>query len=265
MKNLFTAQELRDKYDPDSILLDIEKYYSDNLDKLISVLNHSNCPISKYNSDSQISFLDSKKNNDEIIHETASLLKDTIYFMILSKKDRTNVTQTMRGYYTELIKNQLMRVDIMLEDPEIASPKHAPDPNVKHKGMSQVYTILKMVQKTLSQEYEYRKKLTRSGYLTGLQISMGNFFMYLKKIGMTQKDQITLVQNLFDGFNVDWEEGDRDNIKHSLQKPALDYHKMYQEDVQKISSSLHSNLINDATLTNLVDQAILLKRRIRRF
>ena len=46
---------------------------------------------------------------------------------------------------------------------------------------------------------------------------MGKFFTSLKTIGFTQKDQITIVQNLFNTFNVDWKEGDRDNIKISLQ------------------------------------------------
>ncbi len=45
-------------------------------------------------------------------------------------------------------------------------------------------------------------------------------------MGMSQKDQITMVQQIFDEFKVDWEEGARENIKVSLQQPALDiFHK----------------------------------------
>ena len=72
-------------------------------------------------------------------------------------------------------------------------------------------------------------------------------------------------QHLFDEFKVDWEEGDRDNIKHSLQIPALSYYKSHQEDLQKLSSSIHSSKINQSLLANLVDHAILLKKRIGRF
>ena len=82
---------------------------------------------------------------------------------------------------------------------------------------------------------------------------------------MNQKDQITLVQRLFDDFKVDWEAGDRDNIKLSLQSPALDYYKMTQEDLQKISSLIYSNKVNDSIMTNLLEQAITLKKRVRRF
>ena len=82
---------------------------------------------------------------------------------------------------------------------------------------------------------------------------------------MSQKDQISLIQHVFDEFEVDWEEGDRENIKLSIQQPALDYHKAIQEESQKISGTLFSNALDDTTLSNLVEQAILLSKRIRRF
>ena len=265
MKNLFTTEQLRQKYKPDSILNNIEQFYSENLEKLMEVLSHSDSPLNHYKSDSQISFLELSENDDEVFQKAASLLKDTIYFMMLTKSERTNVTRTMRGYYRQLIRNHLIRVDIILEDSEIASPRHIPDPYIKHQGMDQVYKILKIVQKTLYLEYECRKKQTRSGYLTGLQVSMAGFFAYLKKIGMTQKHQLTLVQHLFDGFNLDWEEGARDNIKHSLQIPALSYYRSYREDLQKLSSSIFSSSVDQSLLSNLVDHAIILKKRIGRF
>ena len=46
--------------------------------------------------------------------------------------------------------------------------------------------------------------------------------MRLNQIGMSQKDQISLVQQIFDEFKVDWKEGARENIKVSLQQPALE-------------------------------------------
>ena len=70
---------------------------------------------------------------------------------------------------------------------------------------------------------------------------------------------------MFDDFKVDWEEGDRENIRLSLQNPALEYHKMTHEDLQKTSGTLFSNKVNDSILSNLAEQAIILKKRIRRF
>jgi hypothetical protein len=131
--------------------------------------------------------------------------------------------------------------------------------------MQQVRSILSIIKKSLAIESEYRENLTRIGYLTGLQVSMGYFFLFLKKIGMTQKDQISLVQHIFDEFKVDWEEVDRENIKVSIQQPALDYYRSMQNESQRISGVLFSSVLDDSTLSNLVDQAMLLSKRIRRF
>jgi len=265
MKNILTTQQLRDKHNPDSILQGIESFYEENLDKLISILSHSNSPLITYSSNLQISFLETNQKQDELISEAASLLKDTLYFMMLSKKERTNTTRKMRTYYSEVLKNQLTRVKLLLDDPEVGAPKHSTDPSSNHKGMQQVRSILSIIKKSLAIETEYRENLTRIGYLTGLQVSMGYFFLFLKKIGMTQKDQISLVQHIFDEFKVDWEEVDRENIKVSIQQPALDYYRSMQNESQRISGVLFSSVLDDSTLSNLVDQAMLLSKRIRRF
>ena len=265
MKNILTTQQLREKHDPDSILNGIESYYQKNLDKLSTILSQDQSPLIKYNSNLQMSFLESDQKKDDFISEASSLLKDALYFMMLSKKDRTSVTQRMRSYYSDVVKNQLARIELILGDPEIGSPKHSNDPNVNHKGMGQVKIVLNLIRKSLSHENEYRKKLNRAGYLTGLQVSMGKFFVFLNKIGMSQKDQISLIQHIFDEFEVDWEEGDRENIKVSVQQPAIDYYKTNQEEIQKISGALFSGVLDDSILSNLVDQAILLSKRIRRF
>ena len=265
MKNILTTQQLRKKYDPDSILKGIESHHKKNLDKLLSILSQPDSPLIKYSSNHQISFLESHQKKDDFIEEASSLLKDALYFMMLSKKDRTLVTQRMRAYYSDVVKNQLTRVELILDDQEIGSPKHSTDPNVNHKGMGQVKIILNLVRKSLTQEHEYRKRLNRAGYLTGLQVSMGKFFVFLKKIGMTQKDQISLIQHIFDNFEVDWEEVDRENIKISIQQPAINYYKTNQEEIQKISGALFSRILDNSILSNLVDQAILLSKRIRRF
>ena len=82
---------------------------------------------------------------------------------------------------------------------------------------------------------------------------------------MIQKDQISLVQHIFDEFNVDWSEVDRENIKLSIQTPSLDYYKSTKEDIQRISGFFYSSAIDNMTLSNMVEQATLLAKRIRRF
>ena len=95
MKNILTTQQLRDKHDPDSVLQGIESFYEENLDKLITILSHADSPLLKYSSNLQISFLELNQKQDELINEAASLLKDTLYFMMLSKKQRTSTTQRL--------------------------------------------------------------------------------------------------------------------------------------------------------------------------
>ena len=132
MKNILTTRSLRKKYDPDSILKGLSRTIK-NLDKLSSILSQPESPPTKYSSNHQISFLESDQKKDDFIEEASSLLKDALYFMMLSKKDRTLVTQRMRAYYSDVVMNQLTRVEIILDDQEIGSPEHSTDPNVNHK------------------------------------------------------------------------------------------------------------------------------------
>jgi hypothetical protein len=94
---------------------------------------------------------------------------------------------------------------------------------------------------------------------------MGEFFEMLKKLGMTQKDQITLVQRLFDDFEVDWNEGDRENIKLSLQLPALENYETTQRDIRQISSTFFSKSLSDNWVSDLIEHARIMKKRLRRF
>ena len=247
MRNIPTTKQLRNKYDPDGVLEAIEISFKENLEKLRSSLNHKDSPLLKYNRDLQISLLDSnEKKNEDIIDDVAATLKDTLYFMTLSKKDRTAVTQKMKVYHSDLVK-------------------HGHDPTPKHKGMNQVFHILCMIKKDLELENDHWSNLSRSGYLTGFQNSMGEFFEMLKKLGMTQKDQITLVQRLFDDFEVDWNEGDRENIKLSLQLPALANYETTQRDIRQISSTFFSKSLSEDLVSDLIDHARIMKKRLRRF
>ena len=94
--------------------------------------------------------------------------------------------------------------------------------------------------------------MPRAGYLSGLQVSMGDFFYLLKKIGMSQKDQITLVEQVFEEFKVDWKEGARGNIKISLQQPALEIFDKRNNDFKKVFDSdqimgVEKNIISELT------------------
>ena len=266
MKRLQTTKQLRGKYNPDSILIAIDKSFKDNLDKLKSSLSDSDSPLKKYNSDLQFSLLESQiSQNDDLIEEISLTLKDTVYFMLLSKKDRIHVSQTMRSYHSNLVKNQLKRVELLLEDSEIGSPKYGHDPTPKHKRMNQVFHILNRVKRDLELELSYWNHLTRTSYLTGFQTSMGEFFITLKRLGMNQKDQITLVQRLFDTFDVDWDAGERGNIKLSLQQPALSNYEIIQRDLRQISSTFFSKSLSEVLVLDLIDHARIMKKRLRRF
>ena len=62
MKKLLTTQDIREKYDPDKIISDIESSYEMNKDKLKLVLTNKNSPLISYSKDPQLSFLDIKSS-----------------------------------------------------------------------------------------------------------------------------------------------------------------------------------------------------------
>ena len=265
MRNILTTKQIRDKYNPDFILMNIESIFEENIDKLSKILSNPDSPLHGYDTDVQISFLESDKGKENLVKQISFYLRDTLYFMTLTKRDRTRITQKMRNYYSDVIENQFLRVKLLLDDPEIGTPKQSIDTSTSHKGMKKVNNILGLMKKSLEYEHSCRKNLSRAGYLTGLQVSMGDFFIYLNKISMIQKDQISLVQHIFDEFNVDWSEVDRENIKLSIQTPSLDYYKRTKEHIQRISGFFYSSAIDNMTLSNMVEQATLLAKRIRRF
>jgi len=267
VKNLLTTKQLRSKYDPDTVLRDIDSSYEKNIEKIKSCIAHRDSPIHNYNIVQQLSLLETDPNehHSHLVNDLLFTLKDAIYFMGLSKKERLNTTQKMRAYYSGLISNYLERVKVLTQDPELLAPRQLNDPIPKHKGIAMVFDILMLIKKDLESEQRYRRDMPRAGHLTGLQISMGKFFNNLKSNSVSQKDQITIVQNLFNSFGVDWEEGDRDNIKLSLQKPAIEYYNKINKDVQNISGYHYPKSLNDNMITNMIEQTVILKKRIRRF
>ena len=99
MRKLYTLEELKSKYEPDKTISAIEENFVIHKFTLINLFSIESCPLSKYKQERQMSFLDTKGPDDEeLIKEITERLHDSIYFMTLSKKDRTLVTQKMRSF-----------------------------------------------------------------------------------------------------------------------------------------------------------------------
>ena len=147
MKNLLTTKQLRSKYDPDTVLRDIDSSYEKNIEKIKSCIAHKDSPIHNYSTVHQLSFLETDPNDhhSHLINDLLSTLKDAIYFMGLSKKERLNTTQKMRAYYSGLISNYLERVKVLTQDPELLAPRQLNDPIPKHKGIAMVFDILMFI------------------------------------------------------------------------------------------------------------------------
>ena len=94
---------------------------------------------------------------------------------------------------------------------------------------------------------------------------MSDFFVYIKKIGMSQKDQITLVQNIFDEFKVDWDEGDRENIRVSLQQPALVHNNYRDSEIQSILIEERLKKNPSEIGSQIKELAIAYRKFLRRF
>ena len=274
MKKLLTAKELRQKYRPDKILMDIQSSFNDNKSKIIDLFSLPSSPLAKYKRKKQLPILVEEKSTVDftIIHELVDTLSDAIYFMKLPKSKRTKITQRLRMFESQLIENQLLRINLLLEDEELGSPTPWTDEKgqVKiassHHGLDMAFEILSLVRIDLEEESYYWKNISRTGYLTGLQLSMGSFFQYLKNLGMTQKDQITLVQQLFDTLDVDWEEGERENIKISLQQPALALHNGKQRLIDsKKNVSNYPEYLNKNIIDEITELSANYKKRLRRF
>ncbi len=274
MKKLLTAKELRQKYRPDEILMDIQNSFNENKSNIIDTFSLPDSPLEKYKRKKQLSILVEEKSTDDstVINELVETLSDAVFFMKLSKPKRTKITQRLRMFESQLIENQLLRINLLLEDEELGSPTPWTDEKgqVKiassHHGLDMAFEILSLVRLDLEEESHYWKNISRTGYLTGLQLSMGSFFQYLKNLGMTQKDQITLVQQLFDSLNVDWEEGERENIKISLLQPALALHDEKQRLIEsKKNVSNYPKYLNNNIIDEITALSANYKKRLRRF
>ena len=122
MKKLLTVRELRNMYRPDEFLAAMQEAFSQNRERIIKLFSHHNCPLSRYKQRKQISFLDSDDESDKtLIEEIVDTLQDSVYFMLLTKKERTRITQRMRSFESKMVENQLARINLLLEDDQLGS------------------------------------------------------------------------------------------------------------------------------------------------
>ena len=189
-------------------------------------------------------------------------------FMTLNKKERTLITQRMRSFESAYVNAVLERINHFLEEPELFRPPSWSTSSQKRRqgGISgSINDLMQALRSNLKIEVQYWENVSRAGYLTGLQMSMGKFFVILRDLSMSQKDQITIVQSLFDSFHVDWDEGDRENIKMSLQKPALANYEKQRRELRQISSRPFSKTLTPEMILTLEELTYLYKKYLRRF
>ena len=272
MKKLLTVRELRNMYRPDEVLAAMQEAFSQHRERIIKLFSDRNCPLSRYKQRKQISFLDSDDESDKtLIEEIVDTLQDSVYFMLLTKKERTRITQRMRSFESKMVENQLARINLLLEDDQLGSStpwtgkERTNKGSNRHRGLDMAFEILRVIKSDLEAENLYWKDVSRAGHLTGLQISMSIFFVRLKEVGMGQKDQITLVQQLFDELGMDWEEGDRENIKVSLQQPGLAIQENQIRELRSSTNVTFSKYLSNEVLKDLSDLSTIYKTQLRRF
>ncbi len=253
MTKIVSNKKLLKKYDPEKVLNKIAEHYIKNKSKLLELLSSSSCPISKYKREKQLSFIDFNDTEDhDFAQDVLNQLHDAIYFMSLSKKERTQVTQRMRSFATEFIRSHFERIKNIQENRILELPYSLIKKDEQPLVLKELNEVLKSILSGLNIELNYWQALPRASYLSGLQVSMGTFFDKLNKIGMNQGDQITLVQQLLSHFKVDWDEGARGNIKTSLQVPSLEIfanRKSFFDNPMGLdqNSTLSENNINELT------------------
>ena len=269
MKKQITIKDLKNIYNPEEIISLIDETFKQNRNKIFKIINNPNSPVLNYYKPRQISLLEKNSApNNSVSNELVDSMKDAIFFMTLDKKNRTNVTKRMRNYEYGYAKAVFSRINHFLADGDILFlPSWSGSKNKlsNHKLISGIYEFFKAFQSIIEIEIEYWESISRVGYLTGFQISMGRFFMILKNIGMPQKDQISLVQSIFDGFNVDWSERDRENIRTSLQKPAIINYEKQQTELRQLVSQSFFEVLNPEIIIMLEEISFAYKKYLRRF
>ena len=194
-------------------------------------------------------------------------LRDAVYFFTLSKKERTMTIQNLRAYEIQYLKQMIKRLSFFISDLALFT---SPSWNEAHKkprpnSLDKIYQFCENFMEVLIDEQNYLNKLSKISYLTAFQVTMSDFFVYIKKIGMSQKDQITLVQNIFDEFKVDWDEGDRENIRVSLQQPALAHNNYRDSEIQSILIEERLKKIPSEIGSQIKELAIVYRKFLRRF
>ena len=81
MKKLYTLKDLKKKYDPDKVIVQIEENFVLHKYTLINLLSIDSCPLSNYKQERQLSFLETKGQDD------AELIKDCLLYTSPSPRD----------------------------------------------------------------------------------------------------------------------------------------------------------------------------------
>ena len=82
MKNHMNSKKNREKHKPDKVLKRIKNSYENNNHKLLLSLTKEDSPLLNYNYNSQLSFLEMKKDdNKKLIEELTISLQYTVFFM----------------------------------------------------------------------------------------------------------------------------------------------------------------------------------------
>ena len=101
---IYSNIELIEKYKPQNILNDIKEHFIINKSNLFDLFSKSSNSKSNYKREKQLSFIEpNEAENHDLVEDLMNQLHDAIYFMSLSKKDRTLVTQRMRSFATNEI------------------------------------------------------------------------------------------------------------------------------------------------------------------
>ena len=266
MMKIFSNIELIEKYQPQNVLNDIKEHFIMNKSKLFDLFSKSSCPISKYKVSKQLSFIEVNKTEDQdFALEIVDELHDASYFMSLSKKNRTIITQRMRSFAVDWTIAHINRIKLLIDNGILELPFESEQRVNYSPMMKELNEVLICILSGLKIELDYWQKLPRASYLSGLQVSMGNFFRKLNQINMSQKDQITLVQQLFSLFDVDWDEGARGNIKNSLQQPSLEILVKRKSSFDNPIGLEQENILKKNNLVELLKVFYTYRDQLRRF
>lgn len=205
MAKLLTTKQIQDKYKPNLIYKEIELAYKKNKKRLASFIKkHENILLNK----------SSTLSSSERITFYVESLKNAVYYLEKTEKERLEISKRLREYKRELNKNRFKRIDYIVLDKELCEGVDTDIPQY----MDMVYRILIRLKLDIIADQKFLNS-TKAGHLTGLRIGLFPFFDEMYSNQVRQKDQINIASDLFSEFkdNV-WLANDV--VRVQLQQPA---------------------------------------------